>query len=108
MTPELAQPIAAASLVVMIDASREGEPGKLRLRPLFLPGQPGPVGTHSTPPEELAALPAVFYGHCPLIVVAIMTGAHFGIGEQLSSVVTPRIPCVCEAVQKMCTNVIAL
>jgi len=40
LTPELAQWMAAAGLVVMIDASREGEPGELRVRPLSPSAQP--------------------------------------------------------------------
>ena len=36
LTPELAQWMAAVNLVVMIDASYEGEPGELRIRPLSL------------------------------------------------------------------------
>ena len=34
LTPELAQWMAAADLVVMIDAGRQGEPSELRIRPL--------------------------------------------------------------------------
>lgn len=108
LTPELAQQMATATLVVMIDASREGEPGELHVRPLSLPAQPGPVGTHYTTPEELATLTAMVYGHCPPIVVVSMTGAQFGIGEQLSAVVALKIPFVCEAVQQVCSNVRAL
>jgi len=108
LTPELAQQMATASFVVMIDASREGEPGELHIRPLSLPAPPGPVGTHYTTPEELSTLTAVVYGHCPPIVVITMTGADFNVGEQLSSVVAQRIPLVCEAVQQLCANVRAL
>ena len=36
LTPELAEWMAAVNLVVMIDASHEGEPGELRIRPLSL------------------------------------------------------------------------
>src|SRR5436305_6487673 len=52
LTPEFAEWMAAIDLVVMIDASHEGEPGELRIRPLSLFAQPGPVGTHYTTPEE--------------------------------------------------------
>src|ERR1700694_1773272 len=76
LTPELAQLMAAANLVVMIDASHEGEPGELRIRTLSSSASayPGAVGTHYTTPEELAALTAEVYGQCPPVVVVSMTG----------------------------------
>ena len=96
--------MAAADLVVMIDASYEGEPGELRIRPVALSDQPGAVGTHYTTPEELAALTAGIYGHCPLVVVVTMTGADFSVGEQLSPVIAGRIGLVCEAVRRVCAE----
>jgi hydrogenase maturation protease len=104
LTPELAQSMAAVNLVVMIDASHEGEPGELRIRSLSLSAQPSAVGTHYTTPEELAALTLAVYGQCPPVVVVTVTGANFSIGEQLSSVVAQRIPFVSAAVCQVCAN----
>jgi hydrogenase maturation protease len=104
LTPELAQWIAGADLVVMIDASHEGEPGELCIRPLSLPARPGAVGTHYTTPEELAALTAVVYGHCPPVVLVTMTGANFSLGEQLSSIIASRLSLVSDAVRQLCAN----
>ena len=104
LTPELAQWMAAVNLVVMIDASHEGEPGELHIRPLPLPlsAQPSAVGAHYTTPEELAALTLAVYGRCPPVVVVSMTGANFSIGEKLSSIVAQRIPIVSAAVCQLC------
>ena len=104
LTPELAQWMVAADLVVMIDASYEGEPGDLRIRPVSLSAQPGAVGTHYATPEELAALTAGIYGYCPAVVVVTMTGVDFSMGERLSSVVAGRIGLVCEAVRGVCAH----
>jgi hydrogenase maturation protease len=101
LTPELAEWMAKASLVVMIDASSEGSPGELRIRPVSHSAQPAPVGTHHTTPEELAALTVGVYGHCPPVVVVTMTGADFSIGEQFSAVVARRIPLVSAVVHKL-------
>ncbi|HLI05501.1 MAG TPA: hydrogenase maturation protease [Ktedonobacteraceae bacterium] len=98
LTPELAQVIAVANLVVLIDASREGEPGEWRIRPLSLATQPGSVGTHHTTPEELAALTTLVYGQCPPMVVVSLTGADFRLGEHLSARVAQSIPLVSAAV----------
>src|SRR6266699_3021977 len=98
--------MAAVNLVVMIDASHEGEPGELCMRPLPLSAQPSTVGSHYTTPEELAALTAAVYGRCPPIVVVSMTGANFSIGEHLSSIVARRIPLMSVAVLRVCSNVL--
>jgi hydrogenase maturation protease len=106
LTPELAEWMAAADLVVMIDASREGEPGALRSRCVSpsSSARPGAVGTHYTTPEELAALTAGVYGRCPPVVVVTMTGADFSVGEQLSHIVSRGIPRLCAAVRQVCAR----
>jgi hydrogenase maturation protease len=104
LTPELAQCMAAARLVVMIDASYEGEPGELRMRPVPLSTQPSAVGTHYTTPEELAALTTVIYGHCPPVVVISITGMQFGLGEDLSPVIARKISLACATVRQVCAH----
>jgi hydrogenase maturation protease len=105
LMPELAQDMAAARLVVMIDASRAGEPGEMRVRPLSPSLQPaGTIGAHHATPEELAALTAAIYGHCPPVVVITMTGADFSLGERLSSIVEQKIALVSAAVRQICAS----
>jgi len=104
LTPELAQWMTAADLVVMVDASCEDSPGELRIRPVSLSIQPSAVGTHYTTPEELAALTAGVYGNCPPVVVVTMTGANFSIGEQFSSIVARRIPLMSAVVRQVCAH----
>jgi hydrogenase maturation protease len=102
LTPELVQWMAVASLVVIIDACREGEPGEMSIRPLSLPAQRSPVSTHYTTPEELAALTSAVYGQCPPVVLVTMAGADFSIGEKLSSIVAQKIPIVSAAARQLC------
>jgi hydrogenase maturation protease len=104
LTPELAQWMSTADCVIMIDASRQGAPGELHIRPLAPSAQPGAVGTHHTTPEELAVLTAAVYGHCPPVVVVTMTGTDFGIGEHLSALITQKLSLLCEAVRRTCAN----
>lgn len=104
LTPELAQWIAETKLVIMVDASREGEPGTVCVRPVSPSTQPGAAGTHDTKPEELTALTEAIYGHCPPVVIVSMTGANFSIGEQLSPIITRRIPLVYEIVRQVCAT----
>ncbi len=108
LTPELAQGMAAASLVVIIDASRAGEPGEVRVRQLSLPLQPagttGTIGVHHATPEELMMLTATIYGHCPPVVAITMAGADFSMGEKLSSIVEQRISLVAATVRQVCAE----
>lgn len=104
LTPELAQRMATVDLIVMIDASREGEPGEVRIRPISHSAQPGAVGSHYATPEELAALTAAVYGQCPPVVVVTMTGDNFSLGEQFSSIVARRIPFVSAVVRQVCAQ----
>jgi hydrogenase maturation protease len=103
LTPELAQPLAAAEFAIMIDASHEGEPGEVRIRPLspFL-RTPGAIGAHHMTPQELATLTTAIYGHCPPIMTITITGVDFGMGEHLSPVVTWQVARVSVALCKVC------
>jgi len=89
LTPELAEQMAKAAFVVLIDASREGEPGEVRVHQLPFPAHPslraGTVGTHHMTPEELTYLAATMYSYCPPVIVISVTGIHFELGEQLSA-----------------------
>jgi hydrogenase maturation protease len=104
LTPELAQLMAPAKLVIMIDASHEGVPGELHIRPLSSPGQPGPIGTHHTSPEELAAFTKLIYNQCPPIIVVTMTGADFQLSEQLSITIAHQLPLISATVRQLCSG----
>jgi len=104
LTPELVQWMAAADLVVLIDASREGEPGELEVRPLSPRPHTGAIGSHHFSPEELLALTTAIYDHCPPAFMVSMTGADFAIGEQLSSIVAQKIPLLSASVRQMCMH----
>jgi len=108
LTPELAQWMAAASFVVIVDANREGEPGELCIRTVSPSAQPGAIGTHHTTPEELAVLTAAIYGQCPPVVIITMTGVDFGLGECLSAVIARKVPFVSEVVRLVITEKDAL
>jgi hydrogenase maturation protease len=103
LTPELALLLAGASLGIIIDASREGEPGEIRVHSLSSAFRAHRVAeTHATTPEDLAALTHALYSCCPPLVVISMTGADFGFGEQFSAVVEQKIPLVSQMVRTVC------
>lgn len=101
LTPELAQSVASADKVIIIDANREGEPGALRVYPLSLSALPSTGSTHATTPEEIALLAESIYGRCAPIIVVTMTGADFSLGEQFSPIIAPHIPHVHKVVRQL-------
>jgi hydrogenase maturation protease len=87
LTPELAEQMAKADFVVLIDASREGKPGEVRVHQLPFPTPPqrsGALGPHHMRPEELIYLTAATYGYCPPVTIISVTGTQFDLDEQLS------------------------
>lgn len=100
LTPELACAIHQADLVVLIDACCESEPGTLALSLVQQGGQPDPISSHYATPHELAGLTRTLYGSCPPVVVVSVSGAHFGLGEQLSPAIAARIATVSEVVKR--------
>jgi hydrogenase maturation protease len=104
LTPELVQWMAAADLVILIDASRAGEPGELAIRPVSPHPHTGAIGSHHLSPEELLALTTAIYDHCPPAFIASMTGADFAIGEQLSATVAQKISLLSASVRQLCLH----
>lgn len=105
LMPELAEQMAKADFVVLIDASREGEPGEVRVHCLFLPTHPPPrsgaVGAHHMTPEELVYLTTATYGYCPPVTVISVTGAQLELDEQLSEPVIQSLPHVNTILRQM-------
>ena len=69
LAPELAADISRASLVVLVDASAEGDPGSIRVRTV----EPRPAAqttwSHHLDPRTLAGLAEALYGPVPPVVL---------------------------------------
>ena len=91
LTPELAEPIAAAAAVLFVDAAVCGC-GRLRLEPL--PAADSPSGTpatraplsHHVSPLELLQLSQVLYGRWPPAWQLLIPVQELELGERLSPV----------------------
>jgi hydrogenase maturation protease len=91
LTPELALPISEASLVIFIDANREGEPGELicsQVTPHLLPVR----FSHELSPEAVLALSKYMYGVSPPAFLVSLCGQCFNLGEQLSPLIAAQLP----------------
>jgi hydrogenase maturation protease len=90
LTPEWAEPISRAGLVVFIDAAAGGRAGEVRCIPLA--ATPGRPGSHETTPAGLLAMAADWFGRCSLAYMVTIGGESFAVGEGLSAAVEAAVP----------------
>lgn len=102
LTPELAEPISRADLVIFIDAEYLAPVGTLSCRRLtpgaVLPG----TFSHYLTPRMLLACVREWYGTCPEAVMFSVAGQSFNCGEALSPAVAAVLP---EVFERICALV---
>lgn len=99
LTPELAETISRASLVIFIDADGENPPGKLSVRRV-LPSPTLPLDfTHHLTPATLLACADAIYGSYPEAIVFSVSAESFEVGEELSPSVSSALPRLLMGVQ---------
>jgi hydrogenase maturation protease len=98
LVPELAVDVSRASLVVLVDAAADGDPGSVSVRRI----RPRPVApatlSHHLDPEALAGLAEDLYGVVPPIAVVSLAAGSFAEGDRLSGPVERALPEVVEVV----------
>jgi len=103
LTPELAEPISRARLVVFVDAAVGDLPGQIHCFPLApATGRPS---SHETNPAGLLALAAELFGSCPPAHMVTITGESFDVGETLSEAVEAAVPVAAAAVRAIVEQV---
>ena len=104
LTPELAEPISRARLVIFVDA-REGEhPGRVDRRVVARTGDGSLAFSHDVAPSSLMQMARLLYGACPTAVVVSVVGEDFGYGTALSTVVQATVPEVVRQVRGVLAN----
>jgi hydrogenase maturation protease len=102
LTPELAEPISRADLVVFIDAAPQGPAGRLSSQRITLDAVlPGTFSHHLTP-RTLLAWAQALYGSYPEAMLFSVSSQCFDCSEALSPPVAAAVP---ELVQWICTLV---
>ena len=105
--PELAEDVARASLLVLIDARADAPPGQVDLQEIGR-GSPLPAPfSHDVPPGALLALSAFLFGQAPRGFSATIGGAAFDPGEGLSPEVAASLPSLCDAVESLLASAAA-
>ncbi len=107
LTPEMAESIHNADLVVFVDASVEGRPGTWRSEALRLTKshQAPPLGHHFDIEGLLSYCKAV-YNHCPNTVVVSIVAESFDFKEQLSPSIDKILPHITRYIFDMLNKVI--
>ena len=104
LVPELAADVSRASLVVLVDASAEGDPGSLSVR-LVRPRPPTPtIWSHHLDPEALAGLAEALYGFTPPIVLVSVAAGSLAPGDRLSAALERALPKIVEVVADAVTD----
>jgi hydrogenase maturation protease len=104
LAPELAEDISQASLVVLVDAAAEGDPGSVSVRQIEpRPATPA-TWSHHLDPETLAGLAQTLHGAVAPIVLVSVAAATFAEGDRLSSALQQALPEVIEVVAGIVTG----
>ena len=100
LTPELADPISKAQIVLFIDAASEGAPGEVRVEKLH-PKTPEQSFTHQFDPPMLLAAAELLYGRSPEARLISIAGQSFEFEEGLSAPVARAIEEVVRRVREL-------
>jgi hydrogenase maturation protease len=104
LVPELAVDVSRASLVVLVDAAADGDPGTIAVRQVA-PGPATPTTwSHNLDPETLAGLAAALYGAIPPMVLVHVAAGSFAEGDRLSAALERALPEVVEMVVGVVTG----
>jgi hydrogenase maturation protease len=104
LAPELAADVSRASLVVLVDASAEDDPGSVSVRRIG-PRPPTPITwSHHLTPETLAGLAEALYGALPPIVLVSVAAGSLAEGDRLSVALERALPEVVEVVADVVTG----
>ena len=83
LTPELAEPLAAARLAVFVDARLAAEGEATRVQPLEPVGPRATLG-HTSDPRSLLALARAAFGRRPRAWSITVPATNLSLGERLS------------------------
>jgi hydrogenase maturation protease len=92
LTPELAEPISKADLVIFIDACYTGQPGSWTCETICLDRESPEAFTHYFTPANLLGYANAIFGAEPKALLISVAGASFDCGDQLSPDVAAIVP----------------
>lgn len=104
LTPELAEPISRAQLVVFVDARVGDQPGRVDCHVVVPTGGGSLAFSHDVDPTSLVQMARLLYGAYPRAVAVSVDGDDFGYGMTLSPMVDAAVPDVVQRVRELLTD----
>ena len=101
LTPELADPVSRARVVVFVDAAVDA-PREVQLRKLA-PADTSQIMAHAASPATLLALARDVFGHAPEAWLLTIPVEDLGIGEELSPLAQGGLETAVEEIKKLAT-----
>lgn len=99
LTPELAEPVSEADLVIFVDASRDGETGAWSAREITASATESALG-HQFDAAGLLACAHEIYAANPRAILVSVVAESFACQDALSSRVAAVVPDVLRYIQK--------
>jgi hydrogenase maturation protease len=84
LTPELAEPLAAADLAIFVDAYPVETDAPVEVIEL-VPSGTEQMTSHGSSPQNLLAIAQQLYGRCPQAWWVWVPGVNFAVGDRLSA-----------------------
>jgi hydrogenase maturation protease len=101
LLPEMAEQIAAARLVIFVDARAGLAAGDIIVEKIEQPA-PAPPLIHHFDPRALLSMAGSLYGHAPRAVLVGIGAASFDCGEELSKEVAQAASRAVAIVRELC------
>jgi hydrogenase maturation protease len=105
LTPELAEPVSRARLVIFIDAERGEVPGQCSCQAVEPQRSTAASLSHQCDPSTLLTWAQTLYGTCPPAVLLCVTGQSFAHEEELSPALRAALPAVQAKVHELATPI---
>ncbi len=102
LTPEMADPVSRARIVIFIDADCDNREGEIAFRRVEADRSAPELFSHQLTPEVLLGVATRLYGGSANGVLISVGAGTFEYGAELSEVVRTALPAVLERVQKVC------
>jgi hydrogenase maturation protease len=106
LVPEFAPAIAAAKVVVFVDAFAGGTPGEVHCTRIHAATAPAPP-RHGETPESLLALANALYPGRPVAYLITIAAAQFEMGAPLSPAVADAVPRVVALIESFAAQVVS-
>lgn len=106
LTPEMAEQVSRADLVLFVDADMDGIAGTIHSRKIVPSDKPSPDSlAHHLDPCALLGLAQALYHRVPQAMLMTVTGECFGYGSQLSTEVAKALPGIVQHMKELiCEN----